>query len=41
MGKKIFANEAADKGLTPKYTSSSCRSILKKQTAQSKNGLKT
>ena len=27
---KIFANEATDKGLSPKYTSSSCSSISKK-----------
>ena len=38
---KIFANEATDKGLTPKFTSSSCSSISKKQTTQSKNGQKT
>ena len=38
---KIFANEAPDKGLIPKYTSSSCSSISKKQTTQSKNGQKT
>ena len=39
---KIFANEATDKGfISPKYTSSSCSSISKKQTTQSKNGQKT
>ena len=38
---KIFANEAADKGLSPKCTSSSCSSISKKQPTQSKNGQKT
>ena len=27
---KIFANEAMDKGLIPKYTNSSCSSISKK-----------
>ena len=35
---KIFANEATDKVLISKYTSSSCSSILKKQTTQSKLG---
>ena len=38
---KIFANEATDKGLIPKYISSSCSSISKKQTIQFKNGQKT
>ena len=38
---KIFANEATDKGLNPKYTSRSCNSIARKQTTQSKNGWKT
>ena len=38
---KIFANEATDKGLISKITSSSCSSISKKQTTQSKNGQKT
>ena len=38
---KIFANEATDKGLISKYTSSSCSSVLQKQTTQSKNGQKT
>ena len=38
---KIFADEATDKGLIPKFTSSSCSSISKKQTTQSKNGQKT
>ena len=38
---KIFANEATDKGLISKYTSSSCISISKKQTTQFKNGQKT
>ena len=38
---KIFANEATDKGLIPKFTSSSCSSISKKQTTQSKNEQKT
>ena len=37
---KIFANEATDKELSPKFTSSSCSSISKKQTTQSKNGQK-
>ena len=36
--KKIFANEVMDKGL---ITSSSCSSISKKHTTQSKNGQKT
>ena len=38
---KIFANEATDKGLISKFTSSSCSSISNKQTTQSKNGQKT
>ena len=39
---KIFANESTDKGLISKiHTHSSCSSILKKQTTQSKNGQKT
>ena len=38
---KLFANETTDKDLSPKYTSSSCSSISKKQTFQSKNRLKT
>ena len=38
---KIFANEATDKGLISKFTSSTCSSISKKQTTQSKNGQKT
>ena len=38
---KIFANEATDKGLISKIYSSSCSSISKKQTTQSKNGQKT
>ena len=33
---KIFANEATDKDYSPKYTNSSCNSITKKQTTQSK-----
>ena len=37
---KIFANEATDKGLISKFTSSSCSSISKKQTTQFKNGQK-
>ena len=37
----IFANESTDKGLISKYINSSCSSILKKQTTQSKNGQKT
>ena len=37
---KIFANEATDKGLISKLTSSSCSSVSKKQTTQSKNGQK-
>ena len=36
----IFANEATDKGLISKIYSS-CSSISKKQTTQSKNGQKT
>ena len=38
---KIIANETTDKGLIPKYTSSSCNSIPEKQTTQSKSGKKT
>ena len=38
---KIFAKEAADNGLISKVSSSSCSSISKKQTTQSKNGQKT
>ena len=38
---KIIANETTDKGLIPKYTSSSCNSIPEKQTTQSKSGEKT
>ena len=38
---KITANETTDKGLIPKYTSSSYNSIPEKQTAQSKSGEKT
>ena len=38
---KIIANEATDKGLIPKYTSSSCNSMPEKQTTQSKSGEKT
>ena len=37
----IFANEAADRELISKFTSSSCSSISKNQTTQSKNGQKT
>ena len=37
---KIFANEST-KDYSPKYINSSCSSILKKQTTQSKNGQKT
>ena len=37
---KIFANKATDKQ-SPKFTSSSCSSISKKQTTQTKNGQKT
>ena len=33
---KIIANDAVDKGLTPKYISSTCSSIPEKQTTQSK-----
>ena len=35
---KITANETTDKGLIPKYISSSYNSILEKQTTQSKSG---
>ena len=38
---KIFANEATDEGLISKTYNSSCSSISKKQTTQSKNGQKT
>ena len=38
---KTFANEATDKGLISKISSSSCSSISKKQKTQSKNGQKT
>ena len=38
---KIFANELTDKGLIFKIYNSSCSSILKKQTNESKNGQKT
>ena len=38
---KIFANNATDKGLISKNTNSSCSSISKNQTTQSKNGQKT
>ena len=38
---KIIANETTDKGLFPKYTSSSYNSIPEKQTIQSKSGEKT
>ena len=38
---KIFANEASDTGLISKFKSSSCSSISKKQTTQSKNGQNT
>ena len=37
---KIIENETADKE-SPKYTNSSCSSISKNQTTQSKNGQKT
>ena len=37
---EIIANETTDKE-SPKYTSSSCRSIPEKQTTQSKKGQKT
>jgi len=37
---EIITNEATDKGLFPKYTSSSYNSILEKQTTQSKIGEK-
>ena len=36
---EIIANETTDKE-SPKYTSSSCRSIPEKQTTQSKSGQK-
>ena len=38
---KITANETTDKGLIPKYTSSSYSSIPEKQTTQSKSEGKT
>ena len=38
---KIFANVSMDKDSSPKYINSSCSSILKKQTTQSKNGQNT
>ena len=38
---KIIANETTDKGLIPKYTSSSYNSIPEKQTTQSKSVEKT
>ena len=38
---KIFANHVTDKGLICKISNSSYNSISKKQTTQSKNGLKT
>ena len=38
---KIFANDTTDKGLSSKYTNSSCSSIPKEQTTQSKNGQKS
>ena len=38
---KIFANELTDKGLISIIYNSSCSSILKKQTTQSKNGQMT
>ena len=38
---KIFVNESTDKGLISKIYNSSCSSLLKKQTTQSKNGKKT
>ena len=38
---KITANETTDKGLIPKYVSSSYNSMLEKQTTQSKSGKKT
>ena len=38
---KITANETTDKGLIPKYISSSYNSIPEKQTPQSKSGEKT
>ena len=39
--KKIIANETTDKGLIPKYKSSSYNSMPEKQTTQSKSGEKT
>ena len=41
MGKKIIVNETTDKGLIPKYKSSSYNSMPVKQTTQSKSGEKT
>ena len=38
---KIKPNETTDKGLIPKYVSSSYNSKLEKQTTQSKSGKKT
>ena len=38
---KIIANETTNKGLFPKYTSSSYNSMPEKQTTQSKCGRKT
>ena len=38
---KIIANETTDKGLIPKYTSSSCNSIPENQITQSKSMKKT
>jgi len=38
---KITANETTDKGLIPKYKSSSYNSMPEKQTTQSKSGKKT
>ena len=38
---KIIANETTDKGLTPKYTSSSCNSISQNQITQAKSVKKT
>ena len=38
---KIIANETTDKGLIPKYKSSSYNSMPEKQTTQSKNGKMT
>ena len=38
--KKMFTNDATDKGLISKYTNNTYNSISKKQTTQSKNGQK-